>query len=234
MKSSVCERFQTDYEEAIMNSKDRSYPYDEVTLLRMAAKGDLDAFNQLILIYQNIAYNHARALLSDTDLAQDAVQDSFIKAFQNINAFRGDSFRGWLLKIVTNSAYDILRKAHRHPIQPLFPEDENGEEIESPTWLADPKASVQEAVEQNELSKNVYKMLDELPDVYRSVITLIDLYELDYTEAARILKVPLGTIKSRLARARLKMKEKLQANVGDFRKTKPVMELSCALGHATC
>src|SRR5512134_3142630 len=150
-----------------MNSREQSYQYEEATLVGMAAKGNLDAFNQLVLIYQDIAYNHARALLSDPDLAEDAVQDSFIKAFQSMNGFRGGSFRGWLLKIVTNSAYDLLRRSHRHPTQALFPEHENGEEMESPIWLTDPSASVQDAVEQHELSKNIYKMLDQLPDVYR-------------------------------------------------------------------
>jgi RNA polymerase sigma-70 factor (ECF subfamily) len=195
-----------------VNIKEKSYQYNEETLVAMAAQGDLDAFNQLVLIYQDMAFNHARALLGDPDLAEDAVQDSFIKAFQKINRVRSGSFRGWLLKIVTNSAYDILRQSHRHPAHPLFPEDENGEKIESPIWLADPAASVQDSVEQNELSKDIYKMLDQLPDVYRSVITLVDLYELDYMEAAHILKVPLGTIKSRLARARLQMQEKLSSN----------------------
>ncbi len=216
-----------------MNHRAQFDQLDEGTLIRMAVMGNLDAFNQLVLIHQNIAYNHARALLSDPYLAEDVVQDSFIKAFQSMNGFRGGSFRGWLLKIVTNSAYDMLRKFQRHPTQPLFPEDENGEEIESPSWIVDPKASVQEAVEQNELSRNLYKMLDELPEVYRTVITLIDLYELDYMEAARILKVPLGTIKSRLVRARLQMKEKLQRNFGDFRKTEPALDLPLTTDDAT-
>lgn len=195
-----------------MNAMNQSYRYNEDALVRMAAMGDLDAFNQLVLIYQDMTYNHARALLGDPDLAEDAAQEGFVKAFQAMHSYRGGSFRGWLLKIVTNAAYDILRKSHRHPTQPLFPEDETGEEIESPAWLTDSNASVQDAVEQNELAKDIYKMLDELPDVYRSVITLIDLYELDYTEAARILKTSLGTIKSRLARARSLMQKKLKGS----------------------
>ena len=195
----------------MLNIASPTVPSAEETLIQNASKGDLDAFNQLVLMYENIAYNHARALLGDPDSAADAAQESFIKAFQSIKDFRGGSFRGWLLRIVTNSAYDILRRSHRHPSQPLFPEDDYGEEIESPAWLADPSASVAEAVEQQELSSSIYKSLDELPDVYRSVLTLIDLYELDYSEAANILKVPLGTIKSRLARARLQMKNKLES-----------------------
>ena len=177
--------------------------------IEKAAQGDLEAFNQLVLMYQDMAYNHAYALLGDPDLSEDAAQESFIKAFQNIGSLRGGSLRSWLLKIVTNSAYDLLRRSHRRPTQPLFPTDEDGEEMESPAWIADPNASVQETVEQKEDTQHVYKLLDELPPVYRSVITLIDIHELDYTEAARILNVPLGTVKSRLARARLQMKEKL-------------------------
>jgi len=193
-----------------MNSTTQTAQYDEGSLVRLASSGDLDAFNQLVLANQDMAYHYAYTLLGDPASAEDAAQESFIKAFQNIGGFRGGSFRGWLLKIVTNSAYDMLRRSKRHPTQPLFPEDDNGEEIESPAWLADPSASVQETVEENELSKCVYKMLDKLPDVYRSVITLIDLYELDYAEAAQALKVPIGTVKSRLARARLQMQKKLR------------------------
>lgn len=193
-----------------MNSKKRPHSSDQETLIRLAMTGSLEAFNELVLTYQSMAYNLAYALLGDPALAEDAAQEGFVKAFQNMGTFRGSSFRAWLLKIVTNSAYDILRRTRRHPTEPLFPVDENGEEIETPVWLADPTASVQDTVEQKEASKHLYRMLDELPDVYRSVMTLIDIYELDYAEAARILNVPLGTVKSRLARARLQMVEKLK------------------------
>ena len=195
-----------------MNTLKQSLPFDEETLIHHAMKGDLEAFNQLVLRYQNMAYNHAYALLGNPDQAEDAAQESFIKAFQAMKGFRGISFRGWLLKIVTNSAYDWLRRSQRHPVQPLFPEDENGEEVESPYWIVDPAGSVHATVEQKELSNDIYRMLDELPDVYRSVLILIDIYELDYTEAAKVLSIPLGTLKSRLARARLKMQTKLEAS----------------------
>ena len=186
----------------------------EQELIVNATKGNLDAFNQLVLMHQGIAYNHARAILRDPALADDATQDSFIKAFQNIRSFRGGSFRAWLLRIIMNSAYDILRQSQRHPAQPLFPSDDAGEDIESPGWLADPAASVESQVERSQASKDIYAMLDELPDVYRSVLTLIDIHEMDYKEAAQVLNAPLGTVKSRLARARLQMKCKLQAEHG--------------------
>ena len=193
-----------------MNTQNQSYGHDEKGLTELAAKGDLEAFNQLVLMHKDMAYSHVFSLLGDSDSAEDAVQEGFVKAFQSIGSFRGGSFRSWLLKIITNSAYDMLRRSRRRPTQPLFPDDENGEEIESPPWLADPAASIQSTVEQNELSRQIYETLDSLPSVYRNVLTLIDLYDLDYAEAAQALKVPIGTVKSRLARARFRMKEQLQ------------------------
>jgi len=181
----------------------------EQGLISNATNGDLDAFNQLVLTYQNIAYHHANALVGDPDSAEDIMQESLIKAFQNIGSFRGGSFRAWLLKIVTNTSHDLWRRTKRHLTSPLFPENEDGEEFESPVWIADPTASVEATVQQNEEARHLYRMLDELPAFYRSVITLIDVYELDYTEAAEILHIPLGTVKSRLARARMQMRDKL-------------------------
>jgi RNA polymerase sigma-70 factor (ECF subfamily) len=197
----------------MMNFQELSHENDEETLVRRAGEGDLGAFNQLVLTYQDMAYHHARTLLSDHSSAEDAAQDGFIKAFQSMKAFRGGSFRGWLLKIITNTAYDRIRRSHRYPTQPLFPMDGNGEEIESPVWVADPNTSVQGTVEQQEEIRRLYQILDELPDVYRSVLTLVDLYEMDYTDAAEALKVPLGTLKSRLARARLLMQQRLNCHM---------------------
>jgi RNA polymerase sigma-70 factor (ECF subfamily) len=191
----------------------------EETLINQAMNGDLDAFNELVLKYQDVAYHHALAILRDANQAEDATQESFIKAFQNINGFRCGSFRGWIMKIVTNSAYDILRRAKRHPTEPLFPEDKDGEEMESPKWLADTSTSVQATVEQHEFSNQIYQLLDELPVAYCSVITLIDINEFDYSEAAKILQVPIGTVKSRLVRGRLQMQEKLRGGFEHSRKT---------------
>lgn len=209
-----------------MRTKIQSSAITEEILIEHAASGDLDAFNQLVLNYQDMAYSQAYALMGDPDSASDATQEAFIKAFQAINGFRGGSFRGWLFKIVTNSVYDILRRARRHPNQPLFPEDEHGEEIESAPWLVEPSASVQDEVEQREFSSDLYKMLDELPATYRSVITLIDINEMDYAEAAEVLSVPIGTIKSRLARARLQLQKKLRAGFAYFEKADTAMAAS--------
>jgi len=178
-------------------------------LVNIATRGDLEAFNQLVLRYQDVAYHHAYTILKDSALAEDAAQDSFIRAFQSLARFRGDSFRAWILKIVTNSAFDVLRRMKRHPIQSFFPEDEYGAEIESPAWLVDPTLSVENLVEPAEFFRSLGRLLAELPEGYHAVLTLIDVYEFDYAEAAQILNVPMGTAKSRLARARLQMSRKL-------------------------
>ncbi len=183
----------------------------EPVLIGKAIQGDLDAFNQLVLEYQSLVYNHAYALLGDPASAEDAAQVSFIKAFQSLHQFRGGSFRAWMLRIVTNTVYDVLRQQKKYPIVSLYPETNDGDEIETPHWLADSAPSPQMVVEQKEFTSALYQILDELPDVYRSVLTLIDLYDLDYLEAANALNVPVGTIKSRLARARLKLKRKLKS-----------------------
>ena len=108
---------------------------------------------------------------------------------------------------MTNTAYDMLRRSKQHPTQTQFSEDKYNDDMESLARLADSSASVQDRVEQNEFAKGLYQLLDELAHVYRIVLTLIDMCELDYAEAADVLKVPLGTVKSRLARGRLQMIE---------------------------
>ena len=184
------------------------------TLIDKASKGDLEAFNEIVLCYQHLAYNHAYALAGDADTADDITQESFIKAYRNINGFRGGSFRTWLLRIVTNTFYDQWRKSRKFSVLSLTFTDSNGNEIDSPAWLIDPTESIQATVEKDEDIKRLYHVLDEMPVGYRSVITLVDLFEIDYKEAAKILKIPLGTIKSRLARARLQMKEMLLTDRG--------------------
>lgn len=193
-----------------MNTQNRVTQQDENDLITAASNRSLDAFNELVLNHQDMIYNHAYAILRDPASAEDVTQDTFIKAFEKLNGFRGGTFRSWLMKIATNSAYDMLRRSKRRPTQPLFPEDENGGELESARWLVDQSVSVQESVEQNELSKHIAGLLEELPDVYRTILIMIDMNDFDYAEAANALRIPLGTVKSRLARARLQMGKKLR------------------------
>lgn len=192
-----------------MNTQNQVAQWDENDLVAMTSSGNLDAFNELVLKHQDMIYNHAYGILGDPASAEDVTQDTFIKAFEKLNGFRGGAFRSWLMKIATNSAYDTLRRSKRCPTQPLFPEDENGDELESSHWLVDPSATVQDIVEQNEFSKSIAKLLEELPNVYRTILIMVDMHQFDYAEAANALNIPIGTVKSRLARARLQMTKKL-------------------------
>ncbi|HEX7541721.1 MAG TPA: sigma-70 family RNA polymerase sigma factor [Anaerolineales bacterium] len=184
---------------------------DEPALIRDAQHGDLDAFNTLVLAYQDIVYNTALRILGDEDLAADASQEAFISAFRALNSFRGGSFRAWLLRTVTNACYDELRRKQRRPTTPLEPETEDGDEVETPRWLADPNASPEEQLDQAELEHAIQHCLENLPINFRTVVVLADIQGLDYTEIAAAVKKPLGTIKSRLARARLRLRECLQS-----------------------
>jgi RNA polymerase sigma-70 factor (ECF subfamily) len=184
---------------------------DEPTLIHDAQHGDLDAFNRLVLAYQDTVYNTALRILGDEDLASDASQEAFISAFRALTSYRGGSFKAWLLRTVTNACYDELRRKKRRPTTPLEPETDDGEDVESPRWLADPSASPEEQLNQAELEHAIQHCLDALPAEFRTVVVLADVQGLDYTEVARASRVPLGTIKSRLARARLRLRECLQA-----------------------
>jgi len=178
-------------------------------LIAQSQFGDMDAFNQLVLKYQDGMYQYALSLTQDPDLAEDVTQDSFIKAFQHIASFKGISFRSWLFKIVTNTVRDAARRKARYPLVPLYSLGEDGDEIESSEWLIDPNQSVEETVQRHEDESYFGCVLDELPERYRSIITLIDLQDMDYAEVAAILNIPLGTVKSRIARARIQVKNKL-------------------------
>lgn len=190
----------------------------EEIIISKAIHGELEAFNQLVNKYQGLVYNHAYAISGDRMLSEDAAQESFIKAYKNLAGFRGTSLRAWLLRITSNTVYDMLRKPSRSRELPLYPLNENGEEVEFPTWLADQSQKVQLKIEQVEEANFLYHIMDSLPEVYRSVLTLVDLYDFGYQEAAQVLKIPIGTVKSRLARARWRMKGELQFNPDGYQR----------------
>jgi RNA polymerase sigma-70 factor (ECF subfamily) len=124
--------------------------------------------------------------------------------------YRGGSFRAWLLRIVTNACYDELRRRKRHPTTALEPLDQDDEEIESPDWLTDPGDRPEDAAERAELQAAIQNCLNGLPDEFRLVAVLVDIQGLDYQEASQVIGKPLGTVKSRLARARLRLRDCLQ------------------------
>lgn len=183
---------------------------DEAALIQEARQGDLDAFNRLVLAYQDLVYGQAYRMMGESEAAEDATQEAFISAFKKLDTYRGGSFKAWLLRIVTNACYDELRRQKRRPTTPLEPLDADEEEVESPRWLADPGESPEEAAERAELSRALQGCLEGLPDEFRAVILLVDMQGLDYGEASHAIGKPLGTVKSRLARGRLRLRDCLQ------------------------
>jgi len=184
---------------------------NENALISDAQSGDLDAFNTLILHYQDSVYNVALRIMGDEFFAADAAQEAFISAFKSIASFRGGSFKGWLMRIVTNACYDELRRKKRRPTTPLEPETEDGEEMASPRWLADPNMTPSQQAEADELEHAIQHCIDNLPLEFKTVVVMTDLQGLDYAEVAQAVRVPLGTVKSRLARARLRLRECLRS-----------------------
>ncbi len=184
---------------------------DETNLVQLAQKGDLEAFNSLVLAYQEMAFNVAFRILSDEAGAEDATQNAFLSAYRSLATYRGGSFRAWLLRMVTNTCYDELRRRKRHPTTPLEPQgDDDQEEIKSPHWLADDRAGPEGTLEQVELEQAVQHCLNDLPDDFKMVVIMVDVEGMDYLEVSQAIGKPLGTVKSRLARARLRMRDCLQ------------------------
>ena len=183
---------------------------NEEALIQDAQNGNLDAFNTLILHYQDNVFNVALRIMGDEDAAADASQEAFISAFKSIAGFRGGSFKGWLMRIVTNACYDEIRRRKRRPTTPLEPETDDGEEMDSPRWLADPSMTPDQHAEADEVEHAIQHCLDNLPIDFKTVVVMTDIQGLDYAEVATAVRVPLGTIKSRLARARLRLRECLQ------------------------
>ena len=143
----------------------------------------------------------------EEESADDASQTAFISAYNHLSSFRGGSFKAWLLRIVTNACYDELRRRKRRPTVPLEPLDDTGEEVESPRWMVDPAEQPEDRIQRLELQRAIQHCLDRLPDEFRSTVVMVDIQGLDYSEASQAIGKPIGTIKSRLARARLRLRD---------------------------
>ena len=180
---------------------------DEQALIAAAQKGHLPAFNQLVLLYQSIAYNVAYRILSNPDAAADATQDAFLKAYKAISKFRGGSFKSWLLRIVTNTCYDQLRRKKRRPATSL---DDLPVDADHSLYLRDPASQPDEYAERQELNRAIQAGIGTLPVEQRVVVVLSDVQGMSYQEIVEITGLSLGTVKSRLSRGRAKLRDYLQ------------------------
>jgi RNA polymerase sigma-70 factor (ECF subfamily) len=181
----------------------------ESHLIQAARRGDVSAFNELVLSYQDAVFTLAFRILGQPDAAADAAQEAFIAAFQKLHQFRGEHFRPWLMRIVTNACYDELRRQRRRPVSSL--DDLHETQSADGSALHSQPENPELHAQQVELHAAIQRCLDALPHDQRVVAVLSDVEEYAYQEIAAITGWPVGTVKSRLSRARGRLRDCLRA-----------------------
>lgn len=176
----------------------------EQAIIKRALEGDHQAFELLIVRYQNLVYSVACRTLNDENAAADVSQESFMKAFAALGSYRGGKFRSWLMQIVVNNCYDVLRKRKRRQVSSL--EDITTDQG-TPDTLIDSQESPQEYAERMELHDILIYGLQSLTPDQRIPIILYDIHGYTYEEIASIVDVPIGTVKSRISRSRAKLRD---------------------------
>lgn len=188
---------------------------DEAALIAEARRGDLDAFNLLVLEHQTRAFNLAWRITGDGEAAADATQEAFLSAYRKLASYRGGSFRAWLLRIVTNACYDELRRRKRRPAESMDALEEaslSGDGVRSVDPLSSSTDDPEKAAERAEVTRAIERCLRGLPEEFRTVVVLADVLALDYQEVAAAMGSPVGTVRSRLARARARLRECLESS----------------------
>jgi RNA polymerase sigma-70 factor (ECF subfamily) len=182
-------------------------PYVE-QIVQAARMGDDVAFGKLIELYRAAAERLAQQILRTEEAAADAVQEAMIKAHRAMARFQDGNFRSWFLRIVTNTCYDHLRRQKRRLAVSL---DELTEEagIDYPVAAGGAGSDPEDAAIQNDQMRLLLGAIEALPDYHRNVVVLVDVQGYDYNEASALLGLPLGTVKSRLSRARAALRDEL-------------------------
>ena len=191
---------------------------DEPALIRAAQRGDVTSFNELVLLHQSQVYNVAFRIMGDEAAAADASQEAFLSAYTHIRDFRGGSFKSWLLRTVTNACYDALRRNKRRPADSLEGMTE-GDTLNSDgenngdfnDFIPSDDELPHDAAERGDLRAYIARAALNLPPDQRITFVLSDVQGLSYDEIADTMQVSLGTVKSRLSRARAKLRDALLA-----------------------
>ncbi len=186
-----------------------SQSQDEPGLIRKARRGDVEAFNVLVLRYQDRIFSLTARIMNDDASAADMTQDAFITAFRRLESFRGGNFRSWLMRIATNTCYDELRRLKRRPATSL--EDMPGADFDDGPPLPDDAPTPEQVAQQSELNRAIQDCIGALGEDQRVVLVLSDVEGFDYQSIAEQVGVKVGTVKSRLSRARVQVRDCLQA-----------------------
>jgi RNA polymerase sigma-70 factor (ECF subfamily) len=183
---------------------------EEHRLVERLAGGDEGAFDALARSLERSLYSHACRLLRDEVQAEDAVQDALLLAYRGRATFRGGSFKAWVFRILTNRCLDLIRETKRRPTVPLDPpmEDESDDPVMQ--W-ADPAPDIETVVIGHEMVRLVEEALAAVPAEQRAAVMLRDVQGFDYEEIARITNTELGTVKSRIHRGRIAVRNYLVA-----------------------
>jgi RNA polymerase sigma-70 factor (ECF subfamily) len=183
--------------DALQHARDKA-------LVERAVGGDLEAFNEIVRLYQDYLFALVVRVVHDRDSAADAVQEALFSCYRNLDRFRGDSFRSWLTRIALNAATDVLRYRKRRPADP-YPEWEDD------AWQ--PPAGEEASPERRALKRQTQRVLTEalaeITSDQRTAIVMYDVEGFDYQEIASITGVSLGTVKSRIHRGRLALRDLL-------------------------
>ena len=185
---------------------------DEAQIILSSQQGDIHAFNLLVLRYQQTVYNVTLRMLGNGDVAADVTQETFIAAFRAIQSFRaGSSFRSWLLRIASNQACDHWRRTHRHAqesLDSLSDEDEpHASGLLSSLIATGDQVNPEESLLTHELQELIARGLQTLPLEQRVAVILCDVQGLSYDEIAATTGTTLGTIRSRIARGRGRLRD---------------------------
>ena len=180
-------------------------PEQELQIIKKVLDGDSNAFEELVLSNQKNVYNLALKMTKNEDDAQDISQEAFIKAYNQLEAFRGDSkFSVWLYRLTYNLCIDFLRKKPKAQVISLSAQqEESGDSFE--IEIPDVRELPDDSVFRKELRTEIAQSIDELSDGHREVIVMREINDMSYTEIAETLGISEGTVKSRLARARLNL-----------------------------
>lgn len=185
---------------------------DELALIKKIKNGDLDAFSELVHRYEKKAFSFTYRMLKDVHLAEDATQEAFLRVFSKIDSFRGSSsFSTWFYTILNNICLDILRKKSRRA-DAISIERTNSDEDEYELQIEDSSPGPYENLQKKDAMRVLEAALLELSDEHRAVVIMRDIDGLEYEEIAKILGISLGTVKSRLSRARLSLRKILETS----------------------